>query len=509
MTWTEGYASDIAYTMHFPHKLSPGWLSYVATVCGVHAPDLKQPFTYAELGCGHGVSTAILAAAYPHGRFFAWDFDPGHVAGARDLAADASLENLTYREQSFQTAAEDDGANLPMFDVIALHGVYTWVTEPNRRAIRQFIDRRLKPGGLVYVSYNCMPGWASALPLQRLLMEQTVLDTGTVPQKLKAAMALIERLIDGEFRTFRADGPVARHAGTMKKYSPNYLAHEYLNEGWQPLYYADVARAMAEVKLTFLGSADITDNIDECALPPATLPVLADIKDPILRQTLRDYAVNANFRSDIYVRGRRPMSRVNHIKALREQRYAALVPPADMSFQVRLGGQVVQGASEAYGPIRDALAEGPRSTAEICEMTGLPLGKATRMLADLSGRRQVHPAAAGDIDPEPARRFNAAVARKVFGGEPYRDLAAPVTGTGFSLSDVDIMALDHLSTHPHATAAEITDAIYTRLANTGYALDAAWQSDDGPGYKQAGLVHRFQETLDLHVPTWRMQGLLD
>lgn len=39
------------------------------------------------------------------------------------------------------------------------------------RAIVAFIDLFLKPGGLVYGSYNCMPGWAAMAPFQRLLVE--------------------------------------------------------------------------------------------------------------------------------------------------------------------------------------------------------------------------------------------------------------------------------------------------------------------------------------------------
>jgi hypothetical protein len=40
------------------------------------------------------------------------------------------------------------------------------VNPGSRAALRAFIDRHLKAGGLAYISYNAMPGRAADLPLQ-------------------------------------------------------------------------------------------------------------------------------------------------------------------------------------------------------------------------------------------------------------------------------------------------------------------------------------------------------
>src|SRR6185436_12341439 len=76
--------------------------------------------------------------------------------------------NLTLHATDFATAADFD---LPRFDYIVAHGVYSWIDATGREDVRRFIDRHLAPGGLVYVSYNAMPGWASDLPFQYLLRE--------------------------------------------------------------------------------------------------------------------------------------------------------------------------------------------------------------------------------------------------------------------------------------------------------------------------------------------------
>ena len=39
--------------------------------------------------------------------------------------------------------------------------------------IIDFIRRKLKVGGVMYISYNSMPGWAVVAPLQHLLLEHS------------------------------------------------------------------------------------------------------------------------------------------------------------------------------------------------------------------------------------------------------------------------------------------------------------------------------------------------
>ena len=62
--------------------------------------------------------------------------------------------------------ARDD---LPAFDIIALHGLWSWVSAENRRAIVEIMRRRLKVGGACYISYNTLPGWAMGMPLRHMM----------------------------------------------------------------------------------------------------------------------------------------------------------------------------------------------------------------------------------------------------------------------------------------------------------------------------------------------------
>jgi SAM-dependent methyltransferase len=95
------------------------------------------------------------------------DFNPSHVANARALAQAAALSNVEFREASFEEVAADPA--LPQFDVMAMHGVFSWISVQNRRVLVALVARHLKPGGLLYVSYDCMPGWAGVAPLRRIM----------------------------------------------------------------------------------------------------------------------------------------------------------------------------------------------------------------------------------------------------------------------------------------------------------------------------------------------------
>ena len=63
-----------------------------------------------------------------------------------------------------------------------------------RGEIRELIRRRLKPGGLVMVSYNAMPGWAHLEPIRRMMRAWADGAPGDSLDKARAAFAHVEFL---------------------------------------------------------------------------------------------------------------------------------------------------------------------------------------------------------------------------------------------------------------------------------------------------------------------------
>src|SRR3982074_2191780 len=150
--WGQGYHVGTTYTAGFYPELAPSHLEAALLFAGYKSNLTRTGTRYCELGCGYGLSTLVLAAANPHMWFVGVDFNPTHIAAARALAELAGLTNIRFVEASFDELLEPRYADLGEFDVIALHGIYSWVAPPVRRAIVGFADARLKTGGAPYVA---------------------------------------------------------------------------------------------------------------------------------------------------------------------------------------------------------------------------------------------------------------------------------------------------------------------------------------------------------------------
>src|SRR5438552_12362699 len=142
----DGYAADIPYLRDFKPMLAPAWLDHVALVAAIEPPARQDGFAWCDLGCGQGVTAAILAATHPTGVFHGIDAMAAHIDHARRLAAAAAVPNIGFHAVDFAAAAD---LELPQFDYIVAHGVYTWIDRESQRDLRRFIARRLAPGGLV------------------------------------------------------------------------------------------------------------------------------------------------------------------------------------------------------------------------------------------------------------------------------------------------------------------------------------------------------------------------
>ena len=300
----DGYAADIPYLRDFKPMLAPAWLDHVALVAGVEPPARQNGFTWCDLGCGQGVTAAILAATHPVGVFHGIDAMPVHIDHARRLAAAAAIPNLQFHAVDFAGAID---LELPQFDYIVAHGVYTWIDPAAQRALRGFIDRRLNPGGLVYLSYNAMPGWARDLPFQGLLRELGRTFSGHNFARFTAAAELARTLAGTGVASLAASFIVKELRERPQDYSPAYLVHEFMPAAWQPLYVTEVRRDLAVIGLEPVGSATLSENFDWMVLDEAACHTLAAITQSDARELVRDYYLDQRFRCDVFARGNRQL----------------------------------------------------------------------------------------------------------------------------------------------------------------------------------------------------------
>lgn len=505
--WTEGYVGGIDYIRAFYRELSPSLLSFALVLRGWRPPaDLDGPFTYAELGCGHGVSSAVLAASHPAARFEAVDFNPAHIAGAQRLAADAGLGNAAFLEESFADVANAGAKDL---DMVALHGVWSWVSAENRAILVDLLRRRLKPGGLAFVSYNALPGTLAYLPLRRILVEHTADRPGALPERIDEAVAFARRLAGLNAGWFRQADEVPARLDSLTRKSPNYIAHEYLNSDWTAFYHADVARELAGAKLDFAAPSVPMEQIDDLALEPKALALIQEARDPAYRETLRDVLTNRGFRRDLFVKGAERLTPAERTERLRATRFTLLVPPDDVPEVAITPAGRMPFPPDLYGPLAEALAGGVPSLDEMLAAPALArhgeeaVLRALMMLTSLALASPALPAAGLAERKAQAEGFNAIVLERNRTDDSLGTLASPVIGSGVAVSRVEALFLlaQRRGLDPAAFAWERLAADGLALSRDGTRLVTAEEN-------VAELRGRLDSFARRRVPVLRTLGVL-
>lgn len=444
MAWTEGYVAEINYTYGFYGELSPLKLTLATTIKAIHPFDTKQSFNYCELACGRGYTTNLLASCYPQAQFYANDFNPNHIVEAKKLATSAGSQNVHFFDDSFSEFLHQD---LPQFDFIVLHGIYSWITPENRKAIVKFIKNKLKVGGLVYISYNALPGWAAAMPMQSLMLRHRKNSSEPILECIEEALNLTGRLIDTNASYFAQNPTLKSRYETLKQQNRYYLAHEYFNQEWNSFYFDQVVEELEEAKLNFIGSANFIDYIDIVNLRQEAQEELRKIKNPIYREVVRDFYLNTQFRRDIFGRGQLQMTPSEHIKIIENIRYALIVPPniikLDHTFPV--GNVTLQ--KDIYEPICELLTASPLTMKELRNHPSLnqkSLNHIYQALMVLTALGYVHPA----VDDETYEKrqqftnaFNIAVIERALVSEEMNFLASPLIGNGIAVSPLEQLLL--------------------------------------------------------------------
>lgn len=330
---SQGYVLDSSYPDTFFQELSPAWLSYVSAMNGVPAKSLDSGFTYLELGAGLAHSTVVNAGAFPRGEFHACDFNPEHIEGGRDYANALELRNIAFHDSSFERLLETD---LPPFDFIVLHGVYSWVSAEARAAIRRIVQEKLASGGLVYVSYNCMPGWASELPVRRLLVELASAARGDSSEKMRRAVELLTQINGKGLRYFEANPEAVRAIESYGRVPPNYLAHEFFNETWQPFYSVDVMDEMAQAGASYVGSATLVDNHPMLLVEEAATDSLKNLASPRQQHLALDFATNRRFRRDVFARSDTARSQAEAARAINDVVIGGVGDPRQIGTRIKV-----------------------------------------------------------------------------------------------------------------------------------------------------------------------------
>jgi hypothetical protein len=510
MEWSGGYVADIGYTADFYRETAPSYMAFAALSVGRSPGRALQPRRYLELGFGQGFGLALLAAANPDMTFEGCDFNPEHVAHARRLIEGARLANASVSEISFEEAAARGGDS--DLDVVALHGILSWVGETAQDAIVEILRQRVQPDGIVYASYNCMPGWAPLLPIRQFMLQVKRRHATSSDRQVAIALDLLNKLNDAHAHYFAGNPAAGQQLDRMLQQDRAYLAHEFLHEHWDLFPFADLAARLGGAKLNYVASATLPENFDHYAVPQAVAPLMAESGDPIMRETLRDYASNKRFRRDVFTRGSpAAMTAAEHRRMLSSLRFALAVPRDKVVLAFDGPLMKMTGRADLYGPILDVLAGRIVEFDEVAAAFPSTAENRLAMLLDclclLVHSGQVLPIIGAAGDPEPAKRFNRMIVDHSREGRFYFCLASPVARTGIRVGEFALWALaadaDGEAGNAETAARHALAAIKSlgrRPARDGKPIE-----DDAEAVRF--IAENIAPVLDGLMPIWRQLGV--
>ena len=434
--WTSGYIADIDYTHGYYTELNPIRVKMAFHNAGLVAPGFGAA---CELGFGQGLSANLHAAASVtswHGT----DFNPAQAGFAQELAGVTGAGARLYDEAFAEFASRDD---LPDFDFIGLHGIWSWISDENRAVIVDFIRRKLKVGGVLYISYNTLPGWAAFAPMRHLMTEHADVigaEGHGIVSRINGALEFTEKLLATNPIYARANPQISERIKRIKEQNRHYLAHEYFNRDWHPMHFATMADWLTPAKVDFACSAHYPDHIDAINLTTEQQAFLMDITDTMFRESVRDFMVNQQFRRDYWVKGARRLSALEQAEALRTQRVILLIHRPDISAKIAgaLGEATL--SEDVYNPILDFLADHkPKTIGQIeqgVKGSGIIFAQVRQAMMVLIGAGHLAAAQEDAVISKAKKhteKLNAHIANQARGSSNVNYLASPVTGGGVAV----------------------------------------------------------------------------
>lgn len=436
--WNEGYFTESTYTFGYYGELNPTYQRFRLLLEGFYTPPLAGDENHCELGYGQGVSINIHAAANP-GNYFGTDFNPSHAAHAKSLC-EASGSGAQLFEESFEEMV--NRADLPKFDSISLHGIWSWISPENQRHIVEFARKFLKSGGILYNSYNCYPGWSPAAPLRELfvLHDKYAHKSGKTFNRVEEALNFTEKVLAQPQGYFGRVPDVQKIFEQTKKLNHDYLAHEYFNRNWACMYFSEVAEIFQAAKLDFVCTAPLVEKREQLMLPQNCLEFLNTLENPIMREQVKDYFLNRQFRKDYLIRGGVKLSAAARLNQILATDYI-LADKNPLPAQIKVGNATVNLNADLVEKVYRYLA-----SAEYCaknfnefvrQNAGVPFAGIEDLLIVFVNGGRIIPCQSAEVVEKVSprcRALNKYICERAKFADEVQHLASPVTGGGIALN---------------------------------------------------------------------------
>ena len=206
------------------------------------------------------------------------------------------------------------------------------------------------------------------------------------------------------------------------------------------MYFTDVVDMFRDAKLDFAATALPIESLGDSNFQQSTRDFLNKIGDPIMREQVRDYFVNRQFRKDLFMRGLRRLSPFEIQEKILSMRYVLLRPAADVPMTLTTALGELNLIEDTYKPLVEFLQEDnfrPKTFMEYLrrqtKLKPTDLVAAATILVDANHIMPCQSEATVKRVKKTCERFNAYVCERSKVNESIKFLASPVTGSGHNL----------------------------------------------------------------------------
>lgn len=278
----------------YPYPQScPEHLKTIGTLFGMNPPALETARVL-ELGCAAGGNLMPFAANYPKSHCVGVDLSPVQINDGNELLKHTNIKNLELKCMSITDIDESMGK----FDYIITHGVFSWVPDFVRDKMLDICGKMLTDNGMVYISYNTLPGWNMVRSLRDMMLFHSS-GFQSDQEKINQSRLLLEFIKDSTEGSKTPYAEFLRAESQLLANQPDhYLRHEHLEDNNVQFYFSDFMAKAAAHSLQYVGDSSLA-SMFVGNLPKKAAEKLSEIKDIVRVEQYMDYVTNRRFRSSI------------------------------------------------------------------------------------------------------------------------------------------------------------------------------------------------------------------
>jgi len=248
-------------TVAYPGKpypeTHPDRLAAMALLHGL-SPAPVERCRVLEIACGDGANLIPMAYAIPGSEFVGFDLARSPIERGQGRIGELGLSNVRL----FVGDLLDVGEELGEFDYIVAHGIYAWAPDNVRDRLLALCDKLLAPHGIVFVSYNALPGGYLRSMLRDVMLFRTA-DVEDPIKKVTEAFKFLHFLVESmpEDDVYRQ--LIEIQLKRMERRAAAATCHDEMGDVFQPVSFYEFARHAQKHGLQYLC---------EASLPPPTDP---------------------------------------------------------------------------------------------------------------------------------------------------------------------------------------------------------------------------------------------